>query len=71
MNAYVDSRKVFLPGDVKKDQNDERTIPEQLHNIFSHIEDLVEVTDRVKNSEVANLYMDPLASPKSEIRIDY
>ena len=71
MNAYVDSRKVFLPGDVKNDQNVERTISEQLHNIFSHIEDLVEVTDRVKNSEVANLYMDPLASPKSEIRIDY
>ena len=71
MNTYVDSRKVFLPGDVKNDQNDEKTISEQLHNIFSHIEDLVEVTDRVKNSEVANLYMDPLASPKSEIRIDY
>ena len=71
MNAYVDSRKVFLPGDVKNDQNDEKSMSEQLHNIFSHIEDLVEVTDRVKNSEVANLYMDPLASPKSEIRIDY
>ena len=71
MNRYVDTKKVFLLGDTKEKQNEEEPVPEQLHNISSHIEDLVEVTDRVRNSEVAELYMDPLASPKSEIRIDY
>ena len=71
MNRYVDTKKVFLLGDTKEKQNEEEPVPEQLHNIISHIEDLVEVTDRVRNSEVAELYMDPLASPKSEIRIDY
>ena len=70
MNRYVDTKKVFLLGDTKEKQNEEEPVPEQLHNIISHIEDLVEVTDRVRNSEVAELYMDPLASPKSEIRID-
>ena len=71
MNRYVDTKKVFLLGDTKEKQNEEEPVPEQLHNIISHIEDLVEVTDRVRNSEVAELYMDPLASPRSEIRIDY
>ena len=71
MNRYVDTKKVFLLGDTKEKQNEEEPVPEQLHNIISHIEDLVEVIDRVRNSEVAELYMDPLASPKSEIRIDY
>ena len=71
MNRYVDTKKVFLLGDTKEKQNEEEPVPEQLHNIISHIEDLVEVIDRVRNSEVAELYMDPLASPKSEIRTDY
>ena len=71
MNRYVDTKKVFLLGDTKEKQNEEEPVPEQLHNIISHIEDLVEVIDRVRNSEVAELFMDPLASPKSEIRIDY
>ena len=71
MNRYVGTKKVFLLGDTKEKENEEEPVTEQLHNIISHIEDLVEVTDRVRNSEVAELYMDPLASPKSEIRIDY
>ena len=68
MNRYVDTKRVFLLGDTKENLDD---VPEQLHNIISHIEDLVEVTDRVRNSDVADLYMDPLASPKSVMRIDY
>ena len=71
MDNYVDTRKVLLLGDSKESDDNEKTVAEQLHNIFSHIEDLVEVTDRVRKSQVAALYMDPLASPKSEIRIDY
>ena len=71
MNRYVDTKRVFLLGDTKENEDDEKHVPEQLHNVISHIEDLVEVTDRVRNSDVADLYMDPLASPKSVMRIDY
>ena len=71
MNKYVDSRKVFLLGDNRESEKEEKSETEQLQNVFCHIEDLEEVTGRVKKSEIAALYLDPLASPASEIRIDY
>ena len=45
LNGYVDTKKVFLLGDTKEKKGEEESVPEQLHNVFSHIEDLVEVTD--------------------------
>ena len=68
LNKYVDTKKVILLGDTKEKQDEDKSVPEQLNNVFSHIEDRVEVTDRVRNSEVADLYMDPLASPMVRVK---
>ena len=44
---------------------------DQLAAIIAHIEDLQVVNSRVKNSDLTEGYMNPLASDKSEIRLDY
>ena len=72
MNQYVLRRAILLPGDKKVEgDEDSKTIPEQLSTIISHIEDLEMVNARVQKSDLADGYMDPLASDKSELRLDY
>ena len=74
MHQYVCHRAVSLQGD-KKDQHDEKLqekgIGDQLAAIIAHIEDLQVVNSRVQNSDLTKGYMNPLASDKSEIRLDY
>ena len=74
MHQYVCHRAVSLQGD-KKDQHDEKLqekgIGDQLAAIIAHIEDLQVVNSRVQNSDLTEGYMNPLASDKSEIRLDY
>ena len=70
MHKYACRRAVALPGD-KEDAGGERALTEQLANIFSHIEDLGMVNTRVRESDLAQGYLDPLASDKSELRLDY
>ena len=71
MHQYVLNRAVTLQGDKKEEVQEEKTVGEQLASIISHIEDLEVVNERVKNSDLAVGYLNPLASDKSEIRLDY
>ena len=71
MNNYIASRKVVLVGDTIEDVDRERPISQQLQTIISHIEDLQEIAGRVGKNENGALYLDPLPSSMSEIRIDY
>ena len=71
MHQYVLNRAVTLQGDKKEEVKEEKTVGEQLASIISHIEDLEVVNERVKNSDLAVGYLNPLASDKSEIRLDY
>ena len=62
-----------MPGDrkdeVKTSSRDE--VGQQLAAILDHIEDLQVVNTRVRESDMADGYLDPLASDKSELRLDY
>ena len=72
MYQYVLRRAILLPGDKKEEGDDEnKAVPEQLSAIIAHIEDLEMVNARVRVSDLADGYMDPLASDKSELRLDY
>ena len=66
------SKGVFLPGDKRNGtEGAEKSIPDQLFGIFSHIEDLETITGRVMQSDNSSGYMQPLLSECSDIRIDY
>ena len=71
MHQYVCNRAVTLQGDKKEEVLEYKTVGEQLASIISHIEDLEVVNERVMNSDLAVGYLNPLASDKSEIRLDY
>ena len=71
MHQYVCHRAVTLQGDKKEEGEVEKTVGEQLASIISHIEDLEVVNERVRNSDLTVGYLNPLASEKSEIRLDY
>ena len=72
MYQYVISRAILLPGD-KKDEDDaeNKSVQEQLAAIIAHIEDLKMVNTRVRESDLSDGYIAPLASDKSELRLDY
>ena len=83
MYRYVLSRKVPLPGDDPQEKEDIATaqVPgdhddqcsvyisfsDQLHQIQSHIEDLLEINDRVGRAERAFAYNIPM--PTSTVNI--
>ena len=72
MHQYVLRRAILLPGDKREEGDEEnRSVQEQLSAIFSHIEDLEKVNARVRVSDLSAGYMEPLASDKSELRLDY
>ena len=71
MYQYVLRRAILLPGDKKEEGDEENAVPEQLSSIIAHIEDLEMVNARVRVSDLSDGYMDPLASDKSELRLDY
>ena len=71
MHHYVCKRAIILQGDKKEEGMDDKSVGEQLDSVISHIEDLKVVNERVANSDLAEGYLNPLASDKSEIRLDY
>ena len=71
MYQYVIKRAILLPGDKKEDGEEEKPVGEQLSAIIAHIEDLEMVNKRVRESDHSAGYMEPLASDKSELRLDY
>ena len=71
MHQYVCHRAVTLQGDKQEEGVEDKAIGEQLASIISHIEDLEVVNERVRNSDLAVGYLNPLPSDKSEIRLDY
>ena len=71
MHQYVQSRAVVLPGDKTDQVASTRSVPDQLANIISHIEDLEEVNYRVIVSDDNRKYNEPLLSEESEMRCDF
>ena len=71
MAEYVATRDVVLPGDMEHSSTVQHGLSEQLRSILGHIEDLEVVKERVAKSDLTPGYMEPLASDKSDIRIDY
>ena len=72
MYNYVNKIAVILPHD--KDQEEKKknaTIEQQLEAVIAHIEDLVEVNNRVKQMDSADYYGDALPSKKNTIRLDF
>ena len=67
MHRYVMKRAVVLPGDTKDGSGDERSVSEQLAAIIAHIEDLQVVNERVKKSDLASGYLDPLLSEDTQL----
>ena len=59
MNKYVSGRKVSQQGDNTENKHEDEEIPEKLHNILAHIEDLVKNNDLVQKTETTAFYMDP------------
>ena len=68
MERYVRTRKIVLLGDdgLEAEREAGEPLNTQLHKIFSHIEDLEEVNQRVRKGEAAQLYMYPVESEHSE-----
>ena len=60
MHQYVGHMSVVLPNDKKKDNKEEVSVREQLGSIDSHIADLEVVRNRVRNSEMADNYLNPM-----------
>ena len=71
MAKYVATRAVLLPGDMEHGSAVQHGLSEQLRSILGHIEDMEVVKERVAKSDLTPGYMEPLASDKSDIRIDY
>ena len=71
MYEYVCRNAVVLPGDLKVEIEQSKTVEEQLEVVMSHIEDLERVNLRVRGSELTRGYMRALASERSDLRIDY
>ena len=71
MAKYVATRAVLLPGDMEHGSTVQYGLSEQLRSILGHIEDMEVVKERVAKSDLTPGYMEPLASEKSDIRIDY
>ena len=71
MAKYVATRAVLLPGDMEHGSTVQHGLSEQLRSILGHIEDMEVVKERVTKSDLTPGYMEPLASDKSDIRIDY
>ena len=71
MHQYVIRRAISLAGDKKEEGDEEKAVAEQLSAIIAHIEDLEMVNARGRDSDLSAGYMEPLASDKSELRLDY
>ena len=71
MFQYVVSRAIQLPGDRIDEDACSKTVQEMLAAIISHIVDLENVNERVQDSDATPLYLQPLLSDTSELRLDY
>ena len=60
MHQYVSHMAVVLPNDKKKDIKEEVSVRDQLGSIDSHIKDLEVVRNRVRNSDMADKYLNPM-----------
>ena len=60
MHQYVSYMAVLLPGDKVVDTMQEVSVRDQLGAIESHIEDLEVVRNRVRNSDMADKYLNPM-----------
>ena len=71
MFHYVLSRAILLPGDRTDEEGGSKSVQEMLAAIISHIVDLENVNKRVQDSDANLLYLQPLLSDTSELRLDY
>ena len=71
MYNYVNKIAVILPHDRDQEEKQNATIEHQLEAVIAHIEDLVEVNNRVKQMDSADYYGDALPSKKNTIRLDF